>query len=97
MTKDGFAEKLAAKCDLPKTKAMECLDHIFSTKPGEGIIATELQAGQEVAIIGFGSFRTRRSKARKGRNPQTGEEITIEARTAVAFRPGQGLKARVGG
>lgn len=95
MTKDEFAEKLADKCELSKTKAMEVLDAIFSTKPREGIIAIELDAGREFVITGFGSFRTRKSKARKGRNPRTGEEITIAARKVVAFRPGQGLKDRV--
>jgi len=95
MTKDEFAEKLAGKCDLSKAKALEVIDAIFSTRPGEGIIAVELDAGREFPIVGFGSFRTRRSKERKGRNPQTGEQITIKASTVVSFRPGQGLKDRV--
>jgi nucleoid DNA-binding protein len=95
MTKDEFAEKLAAKCELPKTKALQVIDALFSTKPGEGIIATELDAGREFAITGFGSFRTRRTKERKGRDPRTGGELLIKARTVVAFRPGQGLKDRV--
>jgi integration host factor subunit alpha len=95
VTKDEFAEKLAAKCELSKSKAMEVIDAIFSTRPREGIIATELDAGREFALTGFGSFRTRRSKERKGRDPRTGNEILIKARTVVAFRPGQGLKDRV--
>ena len=95
MTKDEFAEKLANKCELSKTKAVEVLDAIFSTKPGEGIIATELDAGRDLTIVGFGGWRTRKAKARKGRNPQTGDEITIQARTVVSFKAGQGLKDRV--
>lgn len=95
MTKDEFAEKLAATCELSKAKALEVIEAVFSTKPGEGIIAIELDAGREFAITGFGSFRTRQSKARKGRNPQTGEELLIQARMVVSFRPGQGLKDRV--
>ena len=95
MTKQEFAEKLAAKCDLSRAKAMEVMDCIFSTKPGEGIIAVELDAGRDVTITGFGTFKTRRTKARKGRNPQTGKEIMIAARKSVSFRAGKGLKDRV--
>jgi nucleoid DNA-binding protein len=95
MTKDDFAEKLAKKCELSKAQAMEIIDAIFSTKAKEGIIATELDAGREFGLVGFGSFRTRKTKARKGRNPQTGKEIMIKARKVVSFRAGQGLKDRV--
>jgi DNA-binding protein HU-beta len=95
VTKQEFAEKLAGKCDLSKAKAMEVMDCVFSTKPGEGIIAVELDAGRDVTITGFGTFKTRRTKQRKGRNPQTGQEITIAARNSVSFRAGKGLKDRV--
>ena len=95
MTKDEFAEELAKKCELSKANAMEIIDTIFSTKGKEGIIATELDAGREFGLVGFGSFRTRKTKARKGRNPQTGKEIMIKARKVVSFRAGQGLKDRV--
>jgi DNA-binding protein HU-beta len=74
---------------------MEVIDCIFSTKPREGIIATQLDAGNDVTITGFGTFKTRRTKARKGRNPQTGAEIMIAARNSVSFRAGKGLKDRV--
>ena len=95
MTKEEFAEKLAKKCELTKTKATDVIDAIFSTKPREGIIATELDAGREFGLVGFGTFRTRKTRTRKGRNPRTGAEITIKGRKVVAFRPGQGLKDRV--
>ena len=95
MTKEDFAEKLAKKCDLSKTKAMDVIDAIFSTKPGEGIIAVELDAGRDFGVVGFGTWKTRKTKARKGRNPQTGQEIMISARTVVSFKAGQGLKERV--
>ena len=51
MTKDEFAEKLANKCDLSKAKAMDVLDTIFSTRPKEGIIATELDAGRPFLVM----------------------------------------------
>ncbi len=95
MTKEAFAEKLANKCDLSKSKALEVIDCIFSTKAGEGIIAVELDAGRDFGVVGFGTWKTRRSKARKGRNPHTGEELMIAPRTVVSFKPGQGLKERV--
>lgn len=95
MTKDEFAEKLARKVDIPKTKAVDCIEAIFSTDAREGIIAVELDAGRSFTITGFGTFDTRRRKQRKGRNPQTGEEITIPAMTVPTFRAGKGLKERV--
>lgn len=95
MTKAEFAEKLADKVDISKTKANDVIDAIFSTKPREGIIAVELDAGRDFTITGFGTFKTRQMKARMGRNPQTGEKIQIPARRAVSFRTGKGLKERV--
>jgi len=95
VTKSEMAEKLAKKADISQAKAAEIVDIIFSTKPGEGIIAVELDAGREVAIAGFGKFDTRRSKARTGRNPQTGEPVDIPARTVAKFSPAKGLKDRV--
>jgi nucleoid DNA-binding protein len=74
---------------------MDVLDTVFSTKSRQGIIATELDAGRDFTITGFGTFRTRKMKARKGRNPQTGAEIMIKARKTVSFRAGKGLKDRV--
>ncbi len=95
MTKQEFAEKLARKTGTSKAAAMECIDAIFSTKPGHGIIAVELDGGRDFTITGFGTFKTRRTKARMGRNPQTGATIHIAARNSVSFRAGKGLKDRV--
>lgn len=95
MTKDEFAAKLANKADLSKAKAKEVIDHIFSTEPREGIIAIELDAGRDFTISGFGTFGTRRRKAREGRNPRTGETLEIPAMTVPTFKAGKGLKDRV--
>jgi DNA-binding protein HU-beta len=95
MTKAEMAAKLSAKCDLSQAKAAEIIDCIFSTKSGEGIIATELDAGREVSIAGFGKFETRRRAARMGRNPATGATINIAATTVAAFKSAKGLKDRV--
>ena len=95
MNKDDFAEKLANKTDLTKAKAREVIEAIFSTDPREGIIAIELDAGRSLTITGFGTFGTRRRKAREGRNPRTGETIKIPAMTVPTFKAGKGLKDRV--
>lgn len=95
MTKDEFAATLADRTDLTRTKAREVIECIFGTDAGEGIIATELDAGRDFAVTGFGRFGTRERKARPGRNPASGERIWISARTAPTFRAGKGLKERV--
>ena len=72
MNKSEMADKLAGKADLSKAKASEVIDHLFSTKDGEGIIAVELDAGGKVNITGFGNFSTKHRAARQGRNPAKG-------------------------
>ncbi len=95
MNKSEMADKLAGKADISKAKAAEIIDHIFSTKPGEGIIAVELDAGRKVNITGFGSYSTKNRSARMGRNPATGETIQIPAKKYAHFSAAKGLKDRV--
>ena len=95
MNKSEMADKLADKADISKGKAAEIIDIIFSTKPGEGIIAVELDAGRKVNITGFGNFSTKQRSARQGRNPATGETITIAAKKYAHFSASKGLKDRV--
>ena len=95
MNKTEMAEKLAKKCDISQSKALECVNAIFDSKPGQGIIAVELDAGRKVQIGGFGSFGTKRRSARKGRNPATGETIMIAAKKYAFFKPAKGLRDRV--
>jgi DNA-binding protein HU-beta len=95
MNKTEMAEKLANKVDLPKTKAVEVVNAIFDTAPGKGIIAVELDAGRRVGITGFGTFSTKRRPKRMGRNPATGQEIELAAKTYPVFKAGKGLKDRV--
>jgi nucleoid DNA-binding protein len=90
-----IAEKLAGRADISPAKANEVLDIIFSTKSGEGIIATELDAGNKVNITGFGNFSTKHRSARQGRNPATGEKIAIAAKKYAHFSASKGLKDRV--
>ena len=95
MNKTEMAEKLARKCDISQSKAKEIVECIFSSKPGDGIIAVELDAGRKVQLAGFGTFATKRRAARQGRNPATGQTITIAAKTYATFKPAKGLKDRV--
>jgi len=95
MNKTEMAKKVAKKTGLTQSQAADVVDCIFSSDPGQGIIAVELDAGRRVTIGGFGTFETRRRSARSGRNPRTGETIQIAAKTYPAFKPAKGLKDRV--
>ncbi len=95
MNKTDLVEKVAKKTGLTLKDSRAVVETIFATSPREGIIAAELDAGRKVQITGFGTFMTRRRKKRMGRNPQTGEAITIPAGKFPAFAAGKALKARV--
>lgn len=94
MNKTELRDALAKKTGLTKKDADAALAALFATDRS-GIIASEVKAGRKVQITGFGTFEARKRKARKGRNPQTGEEIKIKASRYPAFKAGKGLKDRV--
>ncbi|TWG90766.1 integration host factor subunit alpha [Luteimonas sp. J16] len=89
LTKAEMAEKLYEEVGLNKREAKEFVDAFFSA------LREALEGGRQVKLSGFGNFDLRRKNERPGRNPKTGEEIPISARTVVTFRPGQKLKERV--
>jgi len=72
-----------------KKQAQEVVDTVFAT------ITNALKENDSVQIAGFGSFKTAKREARTGRNPQTGAEIQIAARTVPKFVPGKALKEAV--
>ena len=78
-----------AKVVNTKKEAQEAVDCVFSS------ITKALKKGDTVTLIGFGTFKVTQRKARKGRNPQTGEEIDIKASRAPKFTPGKALKEAV--
>jgi len=78
-----------AKVLKTKKDAQAAVDIVFST------ISDALRRGDSVSLIGFGTFKVDQRKARKGRNPQTGEEIDIEARKVPKFVAGKALKDAV--
>ena len=72
-----------------KKEAQAAVDCVLAS------ISNALKKGDTVSLVGFGSFKVVKRKARKGRNPKTGEEITIKASNAPKFTPGQALKEAV--
>lgn len=95
MNKTEMIEKVAKKTGMTMKNTRAAVEAIFSTSPKEGIIANEVAAGRRVQITGFGTFVQRKRKKRLGRNPQTGETITIAATKFPAFVAGKALKSRV--
>ncbi len=95
MNKKEMAAKLAKKADISQSKALECINLIFSANPREGIIAVELDAGRKVTIPGFGTFGTRSRAARTGVHPATGAKIDIPGKNYAFFKPGKTLRERV--
>ncbi|AEB29723.1 MAG: HU family DNA-binding protein [Carnobacterium sp.] len=87
--KAELIENVATSTGLTKKDATSAVDAVFES------IQTSLSEGEKVQIIGFGNFEVRDRAARKGRNPQTGEEIQIAASKVPAFKPGKALKDAV--
>jgi len=86
----GDLVKEVAKVVCTKKEAQAAVDCVFST------ITKSLKKKDAVTLIGFGTFKVAQRKARKGRNPQTGEEIKIKAKKIAKFVPGKALKVAVG-
>jgi DNA-binding protein HU-beta len=78
-----------AKVVSTKKEAQEAVDCVFAS------ITKALKKGDAVTLVGFGTFKVTKRKARKGRNPQTGEEIKIKASKAAKFTAGKSLKEAV--
>ena len=89
MTKADIVETIYEKVGLSKRESARIVDMIFD------IIKGKLENGENVKISGFGSFTVRDKNARRGRNPQTGEEITISARRVLSFKPSNVLRNRI--
>lgn len=89
MNKTDLINAVADKSELSKKDASKAVDAVFES------IQTALANGDKVQLIGFGNFEVRERAARKGRNPQTGEEIEIAASKQPAFKPGKDLKESV--
>ncbi|AJD91310.1 MULTISPECIES: HU family DNA-binding protein [Jeotgalibacillus] len=89
MNKTELINAVAESAELSKKDATKAVDAVFDT------VQDALAKGDKVQLIGFGNFEVRERAARKGRNPQTGEEIEISASKVPAFKPGKALKDAV--
>jgi integration host factor subunit alpha len=92
MTKADIVDKVCEQVGgFSKKEAADLVDQVFDT------IKAVLETGEKIKISGFGNFVVREKKPRPGRNPQTGQEITIEARRVLTFKPSNVLKTALNG
>ncbi|MGI6650114.1 MAG: HU family DNA-binding protein [Bacillota bacterium] len=91
MNKTELVSAVAEKADLTKKESERVINALFAS------IEEALARGDKVQLVGFGTFEVRDREARKGRNPQTGEEIEIPATKVPAFKAGKALKDAVNG
>jgi len=89
MTKADLIDKMAKDAGISKAAAGEALDSLMDG------IKKSLKKGDKVTLVGFGTFGVSKRKARKGRNPRTGETITIKAAKVPKFSAGQAFKDAV--
>ncbi|MGA1839898.1 MAG: HU family DNA-binding protein [bacterium] len=86
MNKADLVEKMAGEAGISKVAGEKSLNAFIDGIKGA------LKKGENVTLIGFGTFSVANRKSRVGRNPQTGAELKIPARKVVKFKPGKGLK-----
>jgi integration host factor subunit alpha len=86
MTKAEIVEQIYERVGFSKKEAAELVERVFE------IMKETLAEGEKVKISGFGNFVVREKNARKGRNPQTGQEILLDARRVLTFKPSRVLK-----
>jgi len=89
MTKADIVEKIHTNIGFTSKESAELLEAVFT------IMKNTLESGEHLKISGFGSFIVKQKKDRRGRNPQTGETITIEARRILTFKPSGVLKDQI--
>lgn len=89
MNKTELINSIALKTGLSKKNSEAALNAFIET------VEESLQQGEKVVLVGFGTFEVRERAERKGRNPQTKEEILIPASKAPVFKAGKGLKEKV--
>ena len=91
LVKDNLIQSLYDQCGLSKQTSRTTVETVFE------LIEKALESGDDVLISGFGKFSARKKAPRRGRNPATGEDLTLDARTVVTFKCSGVLKERVNG
>jgi DNA-binding protein HU-beta len=89
MTKKELAKKIAESAEMTQTQASECLSAVLDC------IGEALQQGNKVVLPGFGTFSVSNRAERQGKNPSTGESITIPASKVPKFKAGSVLKDKI--
>ncbi len=91
MTKADLIENVYLKTGFSKKESAEIVEMVFD------IMKNNLEDGEKIKIAGFGNFVVKQKATRRGRNPQTGEEIEITSRRILTFKPSQVLKSAING
>jgi len=86
VNRNELVDTVSGKTDMKKSEASKAVDAVFDA------IAEALKGGDEVRLVGFGTFSVASRAASEGRNPQTGEKIQIAASKQAKFKPGKGLR-----
>lgn len=89
MTKADLVEDIYLKTGFSKKESAEIVEMVFD------LMKTTLESGEKIKLAGFGNFVVKEKSTRKGRNPQTGDEIEICSRRILTFKPSQVLKAAI--
>jgi len=89
VNKAELIDAIAESADISKASASRALDAVI------GSVTNALQGGDQVSLVGFGTFHVKERSARTGRNPQTGQPIEIKAAKVPGFKPGKVLKDAV--
>jgi len=86
VNRNELVDSVSGKTDMKKSDASKAVDAVFDA------IAEALKGGDEVRLVGFGTFSVASRAASEGRNPRTGEKIQIAASKQAKFKPGKGLR-----
>jgi len=88
-TKDSIIEVVSGETGFPKSRSLEIVETLIE------IIKKALESGEDFMVSGFGKFKVREKKARKGRNPATGEGVILEPRRVVTFHCSGKLRKKI--
>lgn len=91
MTKADLVESVYLKTGFSKKESADIVEMVFD------LMKTTLENGEKIKIAGFGNFVVKDKATRRGRNPQTGDEIKISSRRILTFKPSQVLKGAING
>ncbi len=91
MNNNDLADVIAADADITKADARKIVDAVFTA------IGDAAAKGEEISLNGFGKFKVKDTPEREGRNPATGEAMTIKAARKLAFTPAKGIKDKLNG